>query len=381
MKKSVKTAAFLVLVMLLCALGAVCSSAVSPEISLRQSFVEPYEVSVTGNEVTVTMGDSTQLTATLSGVQIQPEFTWQSSDEKIATVDSTGCVKGNKVGRAMISATATINGEAVTGYYAISVITEENDFKNHLEDDHIMCFKYSYVDDFYYANDKDCWQDEFGYCRFYDLMAPYVVAMEYDYIRVFFTYDEEDFMVQLWKGQYTPFLFGGEIGIYNKVSDDEDVGMFTFFYKAEEEYWPKMEMNIYHQELNGEYVRSFTRDYDTYWWITGFKPGHLRIQEPADELRMISRITFNDSTMATAFTDALKECGFKAVQSKAEVGLDEFYQDGADIYITWQNISEAESSMPVKYTATALFFLNILARIAAVFAAVGLGSIFLMFLL
>lgn len=381
MKRYKKIVGLFCMLVAFAALFAVSSSAVYFDTPVLRSFTQSEEVSVVGDTVSVTVGKSTKLTATLSGAAIQPQFTWRSTDEKVATVDENGNVTGHRVGRVVITASALVGEKELTGCYALSIITEENDFKNYLYDDHIMCFKYSYVDDVYYANDKDCWQDEFGYCRFYDLMAPYVVAMEYDYVRVFFNYDDEDFMVQLWKGQYTPLFFGGEIGVYNKISDHEDVGMFTFFYKAEEQYWPKMEMSIYHQELNGEYERSFTRDYDTYWWITGFKFGQLRIVEPADEVRMISRITFNDSEMATAFTDGLKECGFKQVESKDGVGLDEFCQEGADVYITWQNISEAENSMPVKYTAVALFFFNILARIAAVFVAAGLGSIFLMFLI
>ncbi len=380
MKKAVKFASVFCMLGLFFALFAMSGSAVSFETPILKNFSQSKEISVVGNTVYLTEGETTELSASFSGSAIQPEFSWSSSDERVATVDQKGKVTAHKVGRVIIVASAEIGSEKLEGCYSLNVITEENEFKNHLRDDHIMCFKYSYTDDFFYANDKDCWQDEFGYCRFYDIMAPYVAIMEYDYIRVFFEYDNEDFMMQLWKGQYTPFLFGGEIGIYNKISDHEDIGLFTFFYKAKEKYWPKMEMHIFRRQDNGEYERSFTRDYDTYWWITGFKAGTLKNVEPADELRMVSRITFENSEMATAFTNGLKDCKFNRVSEKTAVGLDEFYQQGADVYITWQNISEAENTMPIKRTAWGMFLLNLVARVAALFVAAGMGSMFLMFL-
>ena len=109
-----------------------------------------------------------------------------------------------------------------------------------------------------------------------------------------------------------------------------------------------MEMTLYHQKLDGTFEREFTRPYDTYWWCTGFKDGHLRIEEPADELRVVSRLTLKSEEMTQLFAQGLLDCEFKQVNSKEEVTNDTFYVEGSDIYLQWQNINEAENTMPIK---------------------------------
>ena len=121
-----------------------------------------------------------------------------------------------------------------------------------------------------------------------------------------------------------------------------------------------MEMTLWHQEIDGTWTREFTREYDKYWWCTGFKNGHLRQEEPADELRLEGRITFKDAEMAKLVADGLKECGFKVADSKDDIGLDEFYVDGSDISFVWQNISEAESTMFIKVNMGALYALSLM---------------------
>ena len=121
-----------------------------------------------------------------------------------------------------------------------------------------------------------------------------------------------------------------------------------------------MEMSLYHQNIQGEYVREFTREYDKYWWCTGFKNGHLRVQEPADELRLEGRITFKDEEMTQIVVDGLKECGFGQSESKDELGLDELYVEGTDVYFRWQNINEAESTMAIKVIGGSLTALMLL---------------------
>ena len=235
--------------------------------------------------MSVVVRKTIQMTASVSNVDVQPAITWSSSDEDVATVDSTGKVKGIDVGRAIIFATAVVDGETLRGEFPINVVKSEDFIKNLLEGQQILSYQYSYVDDYYYTNDKEAWQYDFGFGKIYDFAAPYLL-LEYDYIRVFFPYEIKDWMLQMWKGQYGLLFFGGEIGIYNRPHSDEGMNEWTFFNCPAEEDWLMMEMSLYHQNIQGEYVREFTREYDKYWWCTGFKNGHLRVQEPADELRL-----------------------------------------------------------------------------------------------
>ncbi len=339
-----------------------------------------FEVVVTGESINIRKNRTMQLTAEVKGVSKQPTITWSSSDESIAAVDENGKVRAKSVGRALITATAKVAGQTIEGYYNVNVVTGNNFIKSFLEGNQIASYQYSYVDDYYYTNDKKCWQDTFGYARIYDLAAPYI-ALEYDYTRVFFNYEGKDFMVQLWKGQYGYVFYGAEIGIYSKKPSDKEPGMLTFYGKAEEEYWPEMEMSLYHQKINGEWEREFTRDADKYWWCTGFKLGHLRDVEPADELRMVARITFKDVAMAKKFGAGLKDCGLTKVKKLENLDNDCYYRKGATVNVRWQDLSEAENTMPIKVTGAALLGFNFLAIILAGLIMMGFGSLAMLILL
>ena len=338
---------------------------------------DAYEVIITGDSINVTKNKTLQLSAEIPTLSEQPGFTWTSSDEKVAVVDKNGVVKGGRTGRALITATAEVNGQTVQGTYMVNVIAKSNLHKDIFQQFNILSYRYNYVDDYYYADDKQCWQKYFGFGRLYDLGAPYI-AFEYDYTRVFYTYEGRDYMVQLWKGQYGAALYGGEIGIYSKPASGKEAGLFTFFNIAQEDEQPNMEVTVYHQKLNGEWEREFTRDYGKYWWCTGFKVGHLRQVEPADELRLVGRITFKNEEIANLFAQGLVDCGFAQTSDKDALGLDSFYIEGSDVYVKWQNISEAETTMPLKIGVGALAILKIFAMICTSMFVLGFGGILIL---
>lgn len=336
-------------------------------------------LTVTSESLSVVRGKTVQMNASVNGVKNQPAFIWTSSDIKIASVNQSGKVRGISAGRAIITATAIVNGKKLSGSFAINVVTKPNLIKDLLERKQILSYQYSYIDDYYYTNDKDCWQHNFGFGKVYDLVAPYVL-LEYDYTRVFFTYEGKDWMIQFWKGQYGLLFYGGEIGVYNKEHSDKKDNVFTMYGCPGPEDWLKMEMTLYHDEGFGNYERQFTREYGDYWWCTGFKDGHLRRQEPADELRMTGRITLKDAEMTGLFTQGLKDCGFGQSKSVKDLGLDQFYVDGNDVYFKWQNISEAENTMPIKVGFGVLAFVNVSAfflMVLSFFSLIGMGAFFL----
>ncbi|MGN0546576.1 MAG: DUF4474 domain-containing protein [Acutalibacteraceae bacterium] len=354
---------------------------VQPEPS-GEAEASPNALVVSSESMTVTVGKTVKMTASVSGVEEQPAINWKSTDTSVATVTADGVVKGIRAGKSAIVATAVVNGKTLTGEFVINVITRSNFVKDYLSKHQVLSYQYSYIDDYYYTNDKDCWQDNFGFGKFYDIVAPYIL-LEYDYVRVFFTYDNKDWMIQLWKGQYGLLFYGGEMGVYNKPHSDEEDTLFTMYGCPEKSDWLKMEMSLYHDEGGGNYVRQFTREYDDYWWCTGFKDGHLRQQEPADELRMIGRITLNNAEMTEMFTQGLIACGFSESESLSGLELDQFYVDGNDVHIKWQNISEAENTMPIKIGIGMLIGANIISffiMILVFLGMMGMGA-FLLFLL
>lgn len=311
---------------------------------------------IESDRLTVAIGRKIQMTAKVTNVNSQPQIVWSTSDASVAAVDEKGSVRGIGVGSATITASAVVGGETLRGDFVINVTKNSNLVRDLLEKQQVLSYQYSYIDDYYYTNDKEAWQYDFGFGRVYDIVAPYIL-LEYDYVRIFFTYENKDWMLQMWKGQYGMVFYGGEIGIYNREYSEDGVSEWAMYNCPAEEDWLMMEMTLYHQNIHGEYVREFTREYDKYWWCTGFKNGHLRNQEPADELRMVGRITLKDEEMAKIVADGLKECKFKVSKKAGSLGVDQYYKEGNNIYFCWQNISEAESTMAIKVisgTASAL---------------------------
>lgn len=359
MKTTKKTVRFIALVLVL-----IMVASVSPLSAAALNKSVPAESTghtlvMQSDHLTVARKKTIQMTATVTNVEEQPVIYWASSDESIATVDHNGVVKGVSVGVVTIAAATVVDGEVLSGEFTINVVRQNNFLRNLLEDKQVLSYQYSYIDDYYYTNDKDAWQYNFGFGKIYDFVSPYIL-LEYDYIRVFFTYENKDWMLQMWKGQYGLVFYGGEVGIYTKEHSDKGIDEWTFFNCPAEEDWINMEMTLWHEDVNGNWNREFTREYDKYWWCTGFKNGHLRQEEPADELRLTGRMTFKDAEMTKLVADGLAECGLVKADSKNAMGVDSIYVDGNDIHFSWQNISEAESTMLIKVSTGILGSLLVL---------------------
>lgn len=137
------------------------------------------------------------------------------------------------------------------------------------------------------------WQRQFGFCRLYDILSP-LVFMNYDTVRIKFRYDDRDWMVQLWKGNYA-ITNGGEIGIYHKPTDR----LVDFYDCAADDELPQMAMTL----RKGDQVL-FTRGLQPHWWMTGFQLGTL--YRPA-QLTLDGQLVFADPGMRDAFVKAFKQ--------------------------------------------------------------------------
>ena len=191
--------------------------------------------------------------------------------------------------------------------------------KTALSDSGLAGYLFNAAGDFFFTAD-DPWQRNFGYTEAFDTMAPFV-SIYMDTMRVKFRYDNRDWMVQFWKGQYGLAFIGSEIGVYTKpldrtvdhydaASDDDALYMACTCYR------------------NGEIL--FSREYGKYWWCTGFVPGQLKNFSDRSELAVKCRITMKDSNMLLAFCEALKAKPNNLVEGK------HFAISGLDVFITWQ---------------------------------------------
>ena len=191
--------------------------------------------------------------------------------------------------------------------------------KTAISDSGLAGYLFNSAGDFFFTAD-DPWQRNFGYTEAFDTAAPFV-TIYMDTMRVKFRYDNRDWMVQFWKGQYGLAFIGSEIGVYTK-SDDRTV---EYYDAASDDDALYMSCTCYR---NNEIL--FSREYGKYWWCTGFVPGQLKKFSDRSELTVKCRITMKDSNMLLAFCNALKAKPNNLVEGK------HFAVSGLDVFITWQ---------------------------------------------
>lgn len=201
----------------------------------------------------------------------------------------------------------------------------------------LASYKYDPDGNFYYTDDKECWQKNFGFNEVYDKFAP-LTMMYYDTVRTTFEYGGKEWLIQTWKGQYGMAFVGGEVGVYTRSIGS--VG--SHFVCADKEDWLNMEMAFMWDEYEtGEYRAVFNRDYDKYWWATGFVVGFPNgsLRQTLKEFRLVTHITFKDAEMANAFCEAFEKNGFRRVSKLNNNEPDTFVQVGSDVAFVWQDIN------------------------------------------
>jgi len=185
-------------------------------------------------------------------------------------------------------------------------------------------------------NQKNAFQSAFGYNELYDKFA-FTMNVYADTMRCKFTYDDRDWLVQMWKGAYATFLCtGGEIGVYAKPTDR----LLEHYDSVQDDPsdWLGMEMIIY---KDNELL--FTRPFDQYWWCTGYQisylPGFYR--SPRTNCAMESRLQFKNAEMAGLFADELARKGFVLVPYLLGPRSPECYTVDEDtVCFVWKNIAE-----------------------------------------
>ena len=202
----------------------------------------------------------------------------------------------------------------------------------------LASYKFDPDGNFYYTDDKECWQKNFGFNEVYDAFAP-VTMMYYDTVRTTFEYGGKEWLIQIWKGQYGVMFVGGEVGVYTRPLGS--IG--SHYVCADKEDWLYMETAFMWDEYgNGEYRAVFNRDYDKYWWATGFVVGFPNgsLRKTLTEFRLVTHITFKDTEMADAFCNAFEGNGFTRVSKLNNNSPDTFVQVGPDVAFVWQNINQ-----------------------------------------
>lgn len=177
------------------------------------------------------------------------------------------------------------------------------------KDTGLFGFKYSMKDQVFYTA-EDAWQRNFGFEETYDNVSG-AGAISYDTMRVKFNYNNKEWMMQYWKGQYGFVLIGAELGLYNRDIGKTNSTYYDCVTDAEK---LNMSVKVYRRDPDDQnkYNLLFQRSPSTTWWLTGFTPGTLSAGSyvvPADEtakLRAEYVINFQTAEQAQAFVNGLK---------------------------------------------------------------------------
>lgn len=152
-------------------------------------------------------------------------------------------------------------------------------------------FEYDEKQGIYYSHLNPL-QRYFGFNFVYDMAAP-MVGMVYDTKRIEFVYNDKQWMIQIWKGQYG-ITSGAEVGLYNRPLD-----RVIQYDCADDEELIEMQFDFYNQN---EFV--FSRGPEKHWWLTGFKILNVGVPMLID---LDITLKFNDKLMAQAFAKSLKK--------------------------------------------------------------------------
>ncbi len=140
----------------------------------------------------------------------------------------------------------------------------------------------------------DCWMRDYGFCYLYDVIACTMpVFFNYNTRRFKFEYNDLEYMIQIWKGNYT-VSNGGEVGVYCR-----DKSKFGSYYDcANDEQMLEMSMQILHNDKVLVDVGP-----ELHWWMNGFNLG-TRMYLP-ESLTMKFCIKMTDEEMLEAFCNSI----------------------------------------------------------------------------
>ena len=140
----------------------------------------------------------------------------------------------------------------------------------------------------------DCWMRDFGFCYLYDVIANSMpFFFNYETRRFKFEYNDFEYMIQIWKGNYS-VANGGEVGLYSR--DKSKFG--TYYDSVNDEQMLEMSMQI----LHGDKILVDVGP-ELHWWMNGFNLG-TRMYLP-ESLTMKFSIVMPDEEMLNAFCEAI----------------------------------------------------------------------------
>ena len=140
----------------------------------------------------------------------------------------------------------------------------------------------------------NCWQQCFGYTKFYDSMLDLFTDMRYNNNGMF-EFNGQNYILWAWKGDYINLGAGAELGFYYGGEDSNSI------WQIDKSLAMPMTLTLIHK-INGTIVNNWK---DTTWWITAFNPNFPKVF--ANDLTAYYTVEFTNSNMFDEFAKIERE--------------------------------------------------------------------------
>lgn len=192
-------------------------------------------------------------------------------------------------------------------------------------------------------------QRKFGFNKAYDNFAGFA-NFYLDTIRVYFTYDNRDWLIEFWKGEYAMASVGCEIGFYynNSPSSDTNAPLAASLgekkhFKAVEDkdaMFCSMELWQYVKSTDAEPVKRIDFGRRRCWWAASFENGVLEKHSDRTSLVMRGMIEFPTYEMMELFVNGLEERGFKEGSTSSYKNVERYTVSGKKVTVNWRYYDE-----------------------------------------
>lgn len=192
-------------------------------------------------------------------------------------------------------------------------------------------------------------QRRFGFNKMYDNFAG-LANFYLDTIRVYFTYDNKDWLIELWKGEYAMASVGCEIGFYyndNPSSPtnaplDASLGEKKHFKAVEDKdaMYCSMELWQYKKSTDAEPAKMIDFGRRRCWWAAAFENGVLEKHSDRTTLVMRGTIEFPTTEMRDLFLNGLEERGFREGSTTTYKNYECYSVNGKKVTINWRYYDE-----------------------------------------
>ena len=190
-------------------------------------------------------------------------------------------------------------------------------------------------------------QRKFGFNKYYDMSASFVNCY-LQTIRAYFTYENKDWLIELWKGEYAMATVGCEVGFYYREHNQnllDTVGADWLLYKSvEDEDAMPVSMKLWQYVKATDETPVMKIDYSkrNCWWAADFETGVLEKHSDQTTLVMVATIDFPTTKMRDLFTEQLDKKGFLEGMLDGYNNVDRYSVDGRTVTLCWRYFNEDE---------------------------------------